>query len=179
MSKIDFIYQKVEKLIKKFGTRDPFKICDNLNIHIYYKELGDSLKAYFFYQSRIKNIIINSNSEDVVCKILCAHELGHAILHENLAAMIGFKELALFDDLIPTEYEANLFAAELMIPDNDLLRMLKEENKSLFDISSELCVPVELLDFKLRVLKKKGLCLVPPCFATSDFLKKDITGRIL
>lgn len=117
MSNIELIYEKVDLLAQKYDTRDPFKICESMDIHIHYKDLGTAIKAFYFYQSRIKNIVINSRSGSIVRRILCAHELGHAVLHGSLAAMRGFQEIELFDAIIPTEYEANIFAAELIIPD--------------------------------------------------------------
>lgn len=176
MSTIKHICKNVDKLILKFNTRDPFEICKRMDIHIHYKDLGTTLKAYYFYQSRIKNIVINSLSGEIVRKILCAHELGHATLHGNLSAMYGFQELELFDTIIPTEYEANLFAAELIVSDDDLLEKLNDLDKSFFSIARELCVPIELLDFKFRVLKNKGCCLESPCFSPANFLKNDIPG---
>ena len=118
MTNVNYISNKVSYLVKKYGTRNPFKLCKELNIRISYKDLGYSIKAFYFYQSRIKNIVINSRIAKTVQNLLCAHELGHAILHENLATMRGFSELTLFDSVIPTEYEANLFAAELLIEKN-------------------------------------------------------------
>lgn len=174
MTKIEFIRVKVDRIIKKFDTRDPFDICRNMNIRIHYKDLGTAIKAYYFYQSRIKNIVINSRSGTIVRRILCAHELGHAILHGELAAMRGFQELELFDATMPAEYEANLFAAELIISDEDLLELLNEQDKSFFSIAKELYVPAELLDFKFRILKHKGLRIESPYITQADFLKKDI-----
>lgn len=171
MAAIDYITEKVEHIVRQYRTRDPFVLCDELQIRIRYKDLGTALKAYFFCQSRIKNVVINTRVPLAVGRILCAHELGHAVLHGKLAAMRGFKEMELFDAVIPTEYEANLFAAELLIDDDDLLVMLNDKEKSFFGIASELFVPVELLDFKFRMLKYKGYRLEAPGLAQGNFLK--------
>lgn len=176
MSAMDYISNCTYKIIKKHDTRDPFKLCDALHIRLWYKDLGNDIKAYFFYQSRIRNIIINIRIAPVVQKILCAHELGHAILHHKLAAMRGFQEFELFDSVVPTEYEANLFAAELLIDDEQLLDLLNDNEKSFFGVAKELCVPAELLDFKFRVLKNKGYRIEAPYISSSDFLKNDIPG---
>lgn len=174
MSNIDFIRKQVEMLIKRFDTRDPFEICKCMDIHIHYKDLGTALKAYYFYQSRIKNIVINSRSNIIARRVLCAHEMGHAVLHSKLAAMHGFQEFKLFDSIIPTEYEANMFAAELIISDEEILKLLNDSSKSIFSIAQELYVPVELLDFKFRILKNKGLKIEAPYNAQSNFLKNNI-----
>lgn len=173
MSNIDFISKKVNIITRKFDTRDPFEICKYMDIHVHYKDLGNALKAYYFYQSRIKNIVINSRSGMIVRRILCAHELGHSVLHDELAAMRGFQELELFDEIVPTEYEANLFAAELIIPDEEILELLNDKDKSFFSMAKELYVPAELLDFKFRLLKHKGLKIESPCNAQSNFLKNN------
>lgn len=174
MPNIEFIHQKVNQIINKYDTRNPFDICKHLDINIHYKDLGTSLKAYYFCQSRIKNIIINSRSSSIVQQILCAHELGHAILHGKLATMRGFQDIELFDLSSPTEYEANIFAAELIIADEDVIDLLNDCDKSFFTIAKELYVPAELLDFKFRVLKHKGMRIEIPCSSPSNFLKQDL-----
>jgi Zn-dependent peptidase ImmA (M78 family) len=176
MSGIKSISTEVERLVEKYGTRDPFELCKELNIKIRYMNLGNYMKAYFFYQSRIKNIIINSNIVEPLHRILVAHELGHALLHCELAMMNSIHEFELFDNTSKTEYEANLFAAELLIEDNQLLSMLNDSNKSFFDVARELYVPAELLDFKFRVLKNKSYRIEVPVLAKSDFLKADLEG---
>ena len=174
MSTIKYINNKVAFLTNKFKTRDPFEICQNLDIHIYYKDLGDTLKAYYFYHSRIDSIVINSRASLIFSRILCAHELGHAVLHKRFTTIHGFKEVSLFDFSIPAEYEANLFAAELIIADSELLELIKDEEKDFFTIAKELCVPPELLDFKLRILYNKGIVTNIPFIATSNFLKNSL-----
>ncbi len=174
MVNIEYIVNQTEALVKRYGTRDPFTLCNELGINIRFKDLGTGIKAYFFYQSRIKTIVINQQAAGSVCKILCAHELGHGILHKKLAAMRGFHELELFDCITPAEYEANLFAAELLIDDNELLGLLNDNEKSFFDVAKELYVPAELLDFKFRVLKNKGYRIEAPYISQANFLKNDL-----
>ena len=51
MYKINYIVDKVKYLISEYKTGDPFELCDAMGIHIYYKDLGDRIKAFYFYQS--------------------------------------------------------------------------------------------------------------------------------
>ncbi|MBQ8208930.1 MAG: ImmA/IrrE family metallo-endopeptidase [Clostridia bacterium] len=170
MATTESIIKTVDKLIRQTDSRDPFEICRQLGIRIRYHELG-KIKAYFFCQSRIKNIVINSNTDDIARKILCAHELGHAILHGRIASDHGFHEITLFDSTTPTEYEANLFAAELLISDDEIIDLM--DGKSFFEIAKTLCVPSALVDFKCQILKKKGYDIAPPSLSDSHFLKDD------
>ena len=172
----DNISCRTDALIRKYKTRDPFELCDALEIRIRLKDLGTAIKAYYFCQSRSRNIVLNTRSGETVQRVLCAHELGHALLHGELAAMRGFSELELFDATSRTEYEANMFAAELLIDDRELSELLADGESSFFTAAGKLYVPAELLDFKLRIMKSKGYRIEAPYIARSDFLKEDIPG---
>jgi Zn-dependent peptidase ImmA (M78 family) len=176
MNTISTISGEVKRLTTKHSTRDPFRLCEAMDIRIRYKDFGTEMKAYFVVFARIKNIVLNNRISEVVAKILVAHELGHAVLHLELALLRGFQEFELFDTASTAEYEANLFAAELLIEDAKLLPLLNSEDKSFFGVVRELYVPAELLDFKIRVLKSKGYHIEPPLLAQSTFLKNDIAG---
>ena len=176
MPTIDYISAEANKLAKKYKTRDPFKVCDELGIKIRYKDLGADIKAFYFYQSRIRNIVINTRVSDIVQNILIAHELGHDRLHRQIAMLQGFRENELFGRAQPTEYEANIFCAEFLMGDDEVLELLNDEDISFFGVASELNVPAELLDFKFRVLKHKGYRVNVQYIANGDFLKNDVAG---
>ena len=64
-----------------------------------------------------------------------------------------------------------MFAAELLLEDEDVLLRLNDDI-SFFQAAAELRVPPELLDFKFRILKRKGYQVIdPPLMATGSFLK--------
>ena len=176
MGKIDHIATAVDRLVRKYGTRDPVELCDAMKISIRYKNCENLLKAYFVNISRIKSIVINNQISESVARILMAHELGHAVLHSEIAMQRGFQEYELFDTASPMEYEANLFAAELLVRDDELMELLNDSEKSFFGVARELSVPAELLDFKFRVLKNKGYHIEPPLLTQSDFMKNDMDG---
>jgi Zn-dependent peptidase ImmA (M78 family) len=165
-----------EKLCRKYATRDPYEICDALDVRIRLKDLGTDIKAYYFCHSRIHNIVLNNRVSENIRRILVAHELGHHLLHKETAMLKGFQELDLFDMAKPAEYEANIFAAELLIEDQELLAILNDADASFFSAAKELFVPAALLDFKFRVLKHKGYRIEAPYIAQGDFLKNAVEG---
>jgi len=59
-----------------------------------------------------------------------------------------------------------------LLSDDAVLELLSED-LSFFGAASLLGVPAELLDFKFRVLKRKGYKVIdPPLLAQANFLKK-------
>lgn len=110
------IKRRVKNLEKKYGTKNPYKLCKMLKIKILYLDLGN-IKGIYKKVLTNKFIAINENLDEFCQKVVLAHELGHALLHHS-------KEVqALKDyDLFPKcnnqiELEANTFAAELLISD--------------------------------------------------------------
>ena len=166
------IIRAVEKLIKKYDTRDPYELCKLLGIKIHYYDLQKKLKGFFYYQSRQKNIVIDSNVNEVLERILIAHELGHAILHTKIAMMRGFQEMEVFDGSSLEEDEANFFAAELLLEDQAVLECLSEH--SFFETAKRLYVPAALLDYKVSLLHEKGQLVNQMYIRKSDFLKEDL-----
>ena len=172
MNKTSNIIRAVEELERKFGTRDPYVLCDCLGIRIRRMDLKKKLKGFFFYQSRIPNIVIDSNVNEVLERILIAHELGHAVLHKEIAMMIGFQEMEVFDSTSITENEANLFSAELLLTDKEVLEQLEE--RSFFQAAQALYVPAALLDYKFRAMCEKGLLSQTMDYRHSNYLKEDL-----
>ena len=166
------IIDTVEKLVKKYDTRDPYELCKYLGIKIHSYNLEKKLKGFFFYQSRQKNIVIDSNVNGVLERILVAHELGHAVLHTKIAMMKGFQEMEVLDGSSIEEDEANFFAAELLLEDSEVLDCLSEY--SFFETAKQLYVPAALLDYKFTLLHEKGEMVNPMYIRKSDFLKDDL-----
>jgi len=75
MLSIDQISKTVDKLTRKYQTRDLYELCDALDIQIRLKDLGTGIKAYYFYQSRVRNIVLNYRVAEHIRHILVAHEL--------------------------------------------------------------------------------------------------------
>ena len=98
MKTAEHIIETVDKLVRKYHTRDPYELCQLLGIKIHYYDLQKKLKGFFYYQSRQKNIVIDHNVNGILERILVAHELGHAVLHTKIAMMHGFQEMEVFDD---------------------------------------------------------------------------------
>ncbi|WP_332649753.1 ImmA/IrrE family metallo-endopeptidase [Lysinibacillus sp. 54212] len=143
-----WIKQKVEGLYKKYKTRNPFTLAKLLNIQIFYWDLPEEIRGFYQYEKRNRFIFINSNLSLEEQLVVCAHELGHALFHKNVNTTFMSKNT--FLSVSKIEREANRFAAELLIPDEDF-----NEHNNIYDIASLRGVPVELVRLKHQC--KEGL----------------------
>ena len=171
---MDYICREVERLKRKFHETDPFLLCDAMGIILLYEPMGTypgACKGFFLAQSRKRSITVNSDLPEAIQRIIVTHELGHAVLHAKAVGVKAFHDFELFDSTSLMEYEANIFAAEFLMDDDDVLEKLNEDI-SFFGAASLLRGPPELLDFKFRLMKRNGYKLIdPPLMANSNFLK--------
>ncbi len=167
------IVEAVERIKSRYHEEDPVMLCKAMGIRVIYQSLGtapDAIKGFMLKIKRITAITINSDLPPVLQKIILAHELGHAVLHKD-AGIFTFHEVTLFDDSSRFEKEANLFAAEYLLEDDRVLETLNADN-TFFSVAAAFSVPVELLDFKFRIMKWKGCQLVKsPIVSNSNFLR--------
>lgn len=174
MADLKYICDTVQKIRDKYAESDPFRLCEDMEILTLYSPMGttpSSCKGFYLTQSRIKSITINSDLSQDLQRIICAHELGHATLHDEFSGVNGFHDFAFFDAVNRLEYEANIFAAELLIQDEDVMETINDD-LSFFQVASKLYVPAQLLDFKFRTLKMKGYKVIDaPLNAKGNFLK--------
>ena len=110
------IQKKVDDLIKKYGTTNPFELADFLGIMVVYENLGKSL-GYFSNICRIPIIHINDSISYEKQLFTIAHELGHAVLHPN--ENTAFLKANTLYSTEKIEVEANTFAIELLFNGNN------------------------------------------------------------
>ena len=158
-------------LIREYGTRDPFQIAFLMDVAVKFintrrqKGLCAVFDGYPF-------IFINQNLSEQMQRMTCAHELGHILLHKDiLAGNVPLLEYELFDIRNSTEYEANVFAADLLI-DEDELQELVTEGGDVVSIASALDINVNLLLIKLIEMRRDGKELQVPFTPERGFLGK-------
>ena len=144
-----------------------------MGVLLLFKPMGKhetAIKGFSMKFKRIRSITVNSDLPEIIQKIIVAHELGHVTLHEA-SGVQAFHEVALFDQASDMEREANLFAAEYLLDDEEVLDVLNRDT-TFFSAAALLRVPMEMLDFKFRLMKWKGYKLMePPIRARGDFMR--------
>ena len=114
---MNWIISTLEKEIKKYKTNNPYDIADKRNIIVRFLPLGNTL-GFYMKNVRHQVITINSDINDHLMKFVCAHELGHAILHPNENTPFLHKNTLFSKDKI--ELQANFFAVNLLLYGEDL-----------------------------------------------------------
>lgn len=169
----EFIYlQQSRKTCKKFKTRDPFEILEEMNVIVGETDRYEKLKGYCFMSCQTIYVMVSSFLSEEEKKIVAAHELGHIILHRSQLKMAPMKDDVLYNMRDNTEYEANLFAADLILDDKEIADLSKNEDLNYFGLCSCLNSSPELMSFKLYSLIKRGQNYNMPLEIQSNFLAK-------
>ncbi len=162
------IYKKAMQLVQKSGTNDALQIADELGIKLYYENY-ENLLGMYTCRWKHRFIFLNNNLDNSMLQMVLAHELGHDIFHRNLASN-GLQEFALFDIRSITEYEANAFAAHILLKNEDVLSLARA-GYDVAQIASSLNSHINLLLIKMQEMNKMGIDFNVPYQPKSNFFK--------
>ena len=123
------IKQRVRELIKRHNTCNPFDLAELCGIQITYAQLQEMNGLYMKYR-RVGVIIISTEAPEHMLNYICAHELGHALLHDGLNVHGKY------------EREADFFAAELLMSKD----MQENEDASIYDAAALHGVPMRIAE---------------------------------
>lgn len=148
------IHEIVEDLKTRYKTTDPFELCDYLGVKVSIAPLG-SLKGLYTYIDDVPVILISSAIKRIPQLLVCGHELGHHVLHSDIAKQGSLREFTFFNMRDKTEAEANRFMADLNIDDNELDELF-QEGRSVSEAAQMLCFPEELVNIKIADMIRRG-----------------------
>lgn len=102
---------------RTWKTNDPYIIAKHLGIVILHRDncIKDFTAQTVKFDGYPTIISINNAYTDFSKKVLCAHELGHALLHEDSLNHFAVTSKNVTTDV---EHEANLFAIALLSDQN-------------------------------------------------------------
>ena len=173
----DFIFHETKRIYAKYMTRDPFALLESIGAVVYFtREYGPrGLKGYSTVMNRNKYAVINAYLSPAEQKIVAGHEAAHLILHvdEILSSPVrALRDFNMWDNTGRIEYEANLFLADFILNDDEVMEHVYDEDMNFFTIASELCVPSPLFAFKLYSMMRRGYEVRSPIDLDSQFLGK-------
>jgi Zn-dependent peptidase ImmA (M78 family) len=134
---LNWIKSNITNLVNKHKTNNPFELAKNLKIDVVLWDLHKEINGFYKYDRRNKFIFINNNLDDEMQRFVCAHELGHAVLHPRSNTPFLRKNTLFSVDKI--EVEANTFAIHLLLSDEKF-----EDYETKFDILRENGIPYEM-----------------------------------
>ena len=138
-----------EKLVRKFGTRDPFKIAEALGYIVLYTPLV-GVRGFYQHLKRCNIIYLDPELDEATARFVCAHELGHSILHRGLNRI--FMDTRTFMVSSRYETEADHFAADLLYDDYDLQNLL---TCSLSTAATSLGLSEDLTAYRLQSVQPR------------------------
>lgn len=164
------IYKKANKLVDKFGTRDSLKIAKGLGIDVVFIDYFEKLLGMYAYRWKHRVIFLNNRMNEEFTNMVAAHEIGHDILHRDLAKGKLLQEFELFKIQNSVEYEANAFAAHLLIDTEKCFELIKN-GYDVIEISKFCNTEINLMLIKLQEMRQLGYNLNLSEYAHSNFLK--------
>ena len=147
-----------ERLVSNFGTRDPFAIAEGLGIHIY-REDFNRLKGMYRVIKKRRCIFLNSRLPEHEARIVCAHEIGHDQLHREFAKGDGLQEFMIYQMTSRREYEANIVAASILLPDDEIIDYIYNYHYDAEQIARVLNSDINLVALKISHLQSMGHAL--------------------
>ena len=162
---IDFkdIVARVAALKEEFPSMDPREIIRARGISLLELPMGTSpnaIKGFIQKNNRCCSIVVNADLSNSLIQKILFHELGHyEEKHLNFvrSGILSDKDLSYRRDRTQAarmENEANFYAAECTLDTKETLTAICDYD--LITAAGILRVPVELLDYKLRLLHRTG-----------------------
>lgn len=167
---VNCIYDSVQSKIKKSKTRNPFTIAEDNGIMLIFDSNLNKMKGMYTIIKRNRIIIINDNMPERMQQIVCAHELGHDALHRQFAKDGGLREFMLYDMKSRPEYEANMYAADLLLEDEEIMELAKD-GYDMQQVAGILHTDINLVGLKMASMNYRGFDLRIGIEPRSDFLK--------
>ena len=167
LNSTDNIIRRADALVRSTGTRDPERIAEALGIIVMDVNF-EKQKGLYKVILRNRFIFIKSYLSEVMRRIVLLHEIGHDQLHRHLADV--FQEFQIFDMRGNVmEYEANLFAAQIALPDEEILEYIRSGYDAA-QIAMATASDINLVALKVSELSRRGYAF-RDVDHRSDFLK--------
>lgn len=106
------------ELSAMYHTNDPFEIAEQLGVYTQVGPLGKIFGCCLTIAGE-RFIYINSDLDTPTQKMVAAHELGHAVMHQEDYFFFNWMNDTTYRNR--AEIESHTFAAELLVPDSVVL----------------------------------------------------------
>ena len=101
---------------------DPILVAHSYNLEVFTASLPRDVSGQIFYKE--KKIFIEATDYITRQSFSIAHEIGHFILHNDGTNHVSKRDTSSALGIDEKEIEANTFAANLLMPQNEILRLI-------------------------------------------------------
>ncbi len=151
---MDYIRRCAQGLARQFGTNDPFALSAALDIVILEVELPANIRGFFTHCLDTSIIYLNQSLRDPVQRrVVCAHELGHALLHKGCNSLFLEHRTSLVTGRY--EWEAELFSGWLLLEEG-ALRECAQDGWTLEQTASATGLPTRVVEACTQSLREEG-----------------------
>ena len=152
--KVNYIRESIRRVVNCYGTSNPEELIHAMGIKLGYLPNDtdiDKLKGCYGMVDGEKVILIHPDLDDMERKVVCAHELNHAILHPTTNAL--FLTTYTFVRLGTLELEADIGASELLISDDKCHEYIGMEYSDIAYLEN---LPVRYVELKMNNFLKRN-----------------------
>ena len=135
-----------ESLVRKYNTRNPFELAEKLG-YIVLKVPLKGIRGFYQYIKRCTIIYIDSGLPYWEAEFVCAHEIGHVLLHRGYNRI--FMDTHAYFKVDQYEIDADRFAVNLLYADEDLLSFFEFPVQILAD---GIGISTELAEYRLKMV---------------------------
>lgn len=164
------IYRRANELVQSCGTRDTLALARLSGVDVVETANFRELLGMYVYRWKHRVIFLNSRMDEYLTQMVAGHELGHDAYHRDLAKGEGFREFELFRMKSAVEYEANAFAAHILIDTDECLEYARN-GCDVTQIARSMYSEINLMLIKLQELSRLGFDLRLPMQPKGDFFK--------
>ncbi|MBT2288007.1 ImmA/IrrE family metallo-endopeptidase [Paenibacillus albidus] len=134
------INRLIRRLLRKHKTNCPYRLAAALNIEVWFEDLGEGTRGMFRRTLRRKYIVIHSGLSEAWKRVICAHELAHALLHPGISRFWMDEHTFFFVGRY--EREANYFAVRLLTSGDTV-----EDGDTVYNLFHRNGIPDEMIQF--------------------------------
>ncbi len=137
--------QLAQSLIARHGTGDPFELCSLLGVPVLRVGLHRQIRGFCHYALGTHIIYINQALDERAQRFVCAHELGHVLLHPQANRI--FLDTSTYQVTARYELAANRFACHLLFPEDSAFFEYPEYTVE--QMAAVLGLPAQLVEYRI------------------------------
>lgn len=155
LTELEQIASLAEETVRRHDSRNPFEIAQGEGIRVQSCPDFKNLKGMYKVILGERFVFLNGNMTRREAAEVLAHELGHDALHREMGENSIVQDEFILDMTLKPEYQANLFAANLLYEDGEI-RSLLRQGYNAQEIARKMRGSVPFVELKILTLEKLG-----------------------